>query len=336
VTAALKKRHFRIVAAVDIDPVACSTYRLNHPSTFLIQEDIRSVDPATIRDKALSESTLDLLVVCAPCQPFSNQNRHKSDSDKRKNLILESVRFAEVLNPKLILFENVPGLAGKSFSEILRKLTKSLSKLGYVLGKPTKVNAADYGVPQRRNRCLMIAALGQEPPQLPDAITPDGSRVTVFQVIRDLKPLAAGESDEKDVLHFARRHNPIALERLAWIPKNGGSRASLPEALELDCHKGKNGYPDVYGRMKWGDVAPTLTTGCTDVTRGRFAHPEDDRAITLREAARLQTFPDDYKFAGCPGQIATQIGNAVPMKLVESIAPVFRQSFRNRVNIKHI
>lgn len=334
VTAGLKKRHFRVVAAVDIDPVACQTYRRNHKTTYLIQEDIRNVDPETIRRKALGPLPLDMLVVCAPCQPFSNQNRYKNSGDSRKELILESVRFVKALRPRLIMFENVPGLAGESFAGILVKLVARLSALGYVCGKPTKINAADYGVPQRRHRCILFATCGQEPPKLPAATTPQGSRSTVAEALKGLRQLATGQADESDSLHFSRNHNAIALQRLAHIPKNGGSRLSLPPHLVLDCHKGQKGYPDVYGRMRWTDIAPTLTTGCTDVTRGRFAHPEEDRAITLREAARLQTFPDHYSFAGNAGEIATQIGNAVPMKMIEIIAPVIRRALttqtRNR------
>jgi DNA (cytosine-5)-methyltransferase 1 len=326
VTAGLKKSHFRVVAAVDIDPVACKTYRRNHKSTYLIQEDIRNVNPEVIREKTLGSRPLDMLVVCAPCQPFSNQNRYKDERDTRKELILESVRFAKALQPRLIMFENVPGLAGKSFAEILEKLVTRLSSLGYVCGKPTKINAADYGVPQRRHRCILLAARGQNPPILPAPTTPKDSRLTVADAMKGLRQLATGQADESDLLHFSRNHNAIALQRLAHIPKNGGSRFSLPPHLELDCHKGKKGYPDVYGRMRWADVAPTLTTGCTDVTRGRFAHPEADRAITLREAARLQTFPDNYVFAGNASEIATQIGNAVPMKLIETIAPFIRKA----------
>lgn len=326
VTAGLKKRRFRVVAAVDIDRVACQTYRRNHKSTYLFQEDIRKIDPATIREKALGPRPLDMLVVCAPCQPFSNQNRYKNEGDSRKELILESVRFAKALQPRLIMFENVPGLAGKSFSGILEKLVAGLSALGYVCGSPTKINAADYGIPQRRHRCILLATRGQEPPTLPPATTPQGSRFTVAEALKGLRQLATGQADKSDLLHFSRNHNAIALQRLAHIPKNGGSRFSLPPHLELDCHKGKKGYPDVYGRMRWADVAPTLTTGCTDVTRGRFAHPEEDRAITLREAARLQTFPDQYAFSGNASEIATQIGNAVPMKLIETIAPVIRKA----------
>lgn len=326
VTAGLKRRHFKVIAAVEIDPIACATYKSNHPTTHLIQNDIREVSPSDI-SKLLSEGeNLDLLVVCAPCQPFSNQNRHKNKGDKRQELIIESVRFAASLKPEIIMYENVPGLAGENFRNILNELTERLTSIGYKCGNPTSIDAADYGVPQRRERCLMFASRGKEPPLPPPPVTPAPSRITVSDAIGRLKRLNSGERDGSDPLHFARNHQDIALERLNHIPKNGGTRFSLPEHLELDCHKGKKGYPDVYGRMKWENVAPTLTTGCTDLTKGRFVHPEDDRAITLREAARLQTFPDNYRFAGNPRKIAVQIGNAVPMKLVEAIAPTIRSA----------
>ena len=325
VTAALKNRHFRVVAAVDVDPVACVTYKNNHPSTHLFEDDIRNIEPTSIRHFLPTNNQLDLLVVCAPCQPFSNQNRYKGGNDDREKLILEAIRFAEVLHPRIIMFENVPGLGGAKFKSILDELIHALTTIGYKCGKPTRINAADYLVPQRRVRCLFFATKEKDPPQPPLPISPEGKRVTVAAALKGLKSLCSGEKDDSDYLHFARTHKEIALRRLACIPKNGGSRFSLPINLELDCHRGKNGYPDVYGRMRWEDVAPTLTTGCTDITRGRFAHPYDDRAITLREAARLQTFPDDYKFYGNVSEIATQIGNAVPMKLVESIVPAIRQ-----------
>ena len=161
--------------------------------------------------------------------------------------------------------------------------------------------------------------------RIAEATTPQGSRITVAHALKGLKKLSSGQYDKNDSLHCSRNHSDIVVQRLAYIPKNGGSRSSLPPQLVLNCHKEQRGYPDVYGRMSWNDIAPTLTTGCTDLTRGRFAHPEDDRAITLREAARLQTFPDNYLFDGNASQIATQIGNAVPMKLIETIAPTLRQ-----------
>jgi DNA (cytosine-5)-methyltransferase 1 len=151
---------------------------------------------------------------------------------------------------------------------------------------------------------------------------------TVRDTIAHLPKLSSGEGDPTDSLHWARSHRPIALARLAAIPMDGGSRFQLPEHLVLPCHRGQKGFPDVYGRMRWDDVAPTLTTGCDDVTKGRFAHPEQNRAITLREAALLQTFPDDYVFSGNRRQIARQIGNAVPVAMIERLAPVLRSALR--------
>ncbi len=321
-TAALKARHFRVVAAVDCDPVACESYRSNHRSVHLYEQDIADVDPGEIRGM-LGGSDLDLLAVCSPCQPFSQQNR-SSREDERARLILWAIRFAAMLSPSLIFFENVPGLTRKRFAPILKELRCGLKELGYVVGEPQELDAADYGVPQRRLRCVMLARRGAAPPCLPEPTTPSGHRVSVDAAIGDLPRLASGQADPDDVLHFAREHREIALARLRHIPKNGGSRAALPDRLRLACHRDHRGHPDVYGRMRWKDVAPTLTTGCTDITRGRFAHPRDDRAISLREAARLQTFPDNYRFSGSAKNIATQVGNSVPVRFVEALAPALR------------
>lgn len=324
VTAALKRRHFRVVAAVDNDRVACATYRLNHPRTRMIEDDIRKVDPAEIRNHDLGGEDLDLLVVCAPCQPFSSQNR-KRGADQRSKLILQAGRFARILRPSVIFFENVPGLA--SHADLLVELRAELGE-DYHLGDPQRIDAADFGVPQRRVRCIMLATRGAQPPGLPQPTTPKGARISVKQAIGHLGSLKAGESDPSDELHAARRHQDIALRRLAAVPKNGGSRSSLPPELQLACHAGVGAskYSDVYGRMSWDLVAPTLTTGCTDITRGRFAHPRDDRAITAREAALLQTFPADYRFTGNGSDVQIQIGNAVPVRLVEALTPTFRKA----------
>jgi DNA (cytosine-5)-methyltransferase 1 len=290
----------------------------------MIEREIQNVDPREIRRKVLAGRDIDLLVVCAPCQPFSSQNQ-KRGADGRARLILQAGRFAKHLRPKIIFFENVPGLA--SNKALLKELKRELGK-DYVLGTPQRIDAADYGVPQRRVRCIMIATRGCNPPPAPPPMTPEQSRVTVRDAIGHLPRLRSGEADPHDPLHVARKHQPIALRRLAAIPKDGGSRSSLPPELILDCHTGVGSgkFSDVYGRMGWKSVAPTLTTGCTDLTRGRFAHPDDDRAITAREAALLQTFPPDYEFTGSIEDIQTQIGNAVPMRLVEALVPMFRQT----------
>lgn len=327
VTEGLKRRHFRVVAAVDNDPVACRTYTKNHPSVHLFEKDIRRVSPAAIRAELLEDRDLDLLVVCAPCQPFSSQGS-RDRADRRARLIFSAVRFASILKPKLIFFENVPGLASERFSKVLDELRRRLSRADYWMGDPETADAADYGVPQRRQRCILIATREGKPPRLPPPTTPNGKQKTVRSAIKDLPRLRSGQQDADDALHFSREHHPITLRRLYYIPRNGGSRFSLPKNLVLECHKNHSGHPDVYGRMSWNSVAPTLTTGCTDVTRGRFAHPSQNRAITLREAARLQTFDDSYAFEGTFSDIATQIGNAVPVRLIEEIAPVLRSHIR--------
>ncbi len=327
VTAALGMQGFEVLAAIDNDPLSGMTYRRNNKGVHLYVNDIREIDPKTILTDQLDSASVDLLVVCSPCQPFSNQNKNRK-GDTRANLVFESVRFAKTLNPKIILFENVPGLVKANAPNVLEKLRKKLSGVGYCLGEPNTVDMADYGVPQRRLRCVMFATRTGCSVELPKPITPKEQRRTVRMAIGDLPQLISGDRDENDSLHFARDHQPIALKRMARIKKNGGDRFSLPPSLELACHKGKKGYPDVYGRMWWDRVAPTLTTGCTDITRGRFMHPTQDRAISLREAARLQTFPDYYKFEGNVGQVATQIGNAVPPAFIEAVAPSLRRALR--------
>lgn len=319
ITAALKQAGYRVAAAIDNDPVACETYRLNHQDTRIYPSNIHDVNPYTILEQDLDNQPLNLLVACAPCQPFSSQNKKRGNPhDFRTDLILEAARFAAVLRPRQIFFENVAGLTTPGFRPLLEELETRLGKLGYTLGKPRRVDAAHLGVPQRRIRCIMLAALQKSDTQI-DLQAIKRPQRTVRQVIGHLPSLAPGEVCPSDKLHKARNHSAIAIKRLKQIPRDGGSRFSLPTELELACHKNFNGHPDVYGRMQWDDVAPTLTTGCTDITRGRFAHPQDDRAITLREAALLQTFPQDYRFSGNSGDIARQIGNAVPVQMAEAL-----------------
>lgn len=317
---------FEVIVAVDNNPYASESYRVNHPEVNFFEEDITQLDISKIL-QVVGNQNIDLMVVCAPCQPFSSQNQTKN-TDERVNLILQACRFAKVLKPRLIFFENVKGIIASKHSSITRKLKIDLKKLGYNhwLG-PLSIDAADYGVPQRRKRWIMIVSREKKAlPTLPNPTSPEGKRIKVEDAIGDLPPLASGERSDNDPLHFARKHKPIALRRFAHIKKDGGSRFDLPPNLVLDCHKGHKGHPDVYGRMAWNDVAPTLTTGCTDVTRGRFLHPRDDRAITLREATRLQTFPDYYQYDGCPQEIARQIGNAVPVEFIRTIGHAMAES----------
>lgn len=322
VTQGLRDAGFQVLAAVDFDHIACKTYRANHPRVVLVETDITELTAKNLAEIASIPETIDLLVVCAPCQPFSSQNK-KKENDPRARLILESTRFIKAFSPAMVFFENVPGLAN---SPLVDELRGKLKNIGYQLSAPMIHNAADFGVPQRRARCLMVAS------KKSNAISSfsqanDGAkrtRKTVRDAIGKLPELADGGADPDDPLHFSAKHSVLAMERLKHIPADGGSRRSLPAHLTLKCHTDPHKFPDVYGRLKWDDVAPTLTTGCTDITKGRFAHPVANRAITLREAALLQTFPNGYKFVGNKTQIARQIGNAVPVKMMKTLAKSLR------------
>ena len=318
VTWGLKKAGFQVAAAVDIDPTACKTYRLNHPEVSLFESDIAKIDLSEFQ-KACKEE-VDVVAICAPCQPFSSQNRHRIANDDRERLILSALPFVVNLRPLLIFLENVPGF-GKG--KIISNFTERLKEIGYCIGPLAKVDATKFGVAQRRQRVMLVATDETRCSWQKAYKINELPRRTVADAIHDLPQPTPGSCDSlRDPLHYSRRHHAVTLERLRHIPKNGGSRSSLPLHLQLKCHKGvrPGSFPDTYGRMKWDDVAPTLTTGCTDVTRGRYVHPDQDRAITLREAARLQSFPDDYKFAGNASQISAQIGNAVPPLMMAAIA----------------
>jgi len=323
VTAGLKAAGWKILAAVDNDPVAARTYRTNHPEVVLLEEDIRDEGIGARLGVAIGNAKVDLMVVCAPCQPFSSQNR-SGKADSRDQLIVRSAALVEFIRPRLVFFENVPGLASPRHSAILHELTDRMAGLGYHLSGPLVRDAADFGVPQRRRRCIMLASRCREAVELFKALDLSAPRRSVQDAIGDLSSLGPGEQSQTDSLHRARSHSTLALQRLRAIPKDGGSRCSLPPALRLACHSDDSSFPDVYGRMSWSTVAPTLTTGCTDVTKGRFAHPEQDRSITPREAARLQTFPDEYAFIGNSTQLARQIGNAVPPLMITKLAQGFR------------
>ncbi|NTJ51528.1 DNA cytosine methyltransferase [Agrobacterium rhizogenes] len=323
VSQGLKAAGWQVVASCDNDPAAAGTYRANHSETKLIEGDIEADSTVDEITAAAAKFAIDLVVICAPCQPFSSQNRHRGD-DKREQLILRALRVVEKLRPSLVFFENVPGLASPAYREIVTAVHGRLKSLGYSVSEPMVRDAADFGVPQRRRRCIMLAAKSLAAVNAFSSAQIRRDTRTVYSAIADLPALASGEASATDRLHRARTHQPIAVERLRHIPHDGGSRNSLPDDLILRCHRGKaTSFSDVYGRMAWHSVAPTLTTGCTDLTRGRFGHPNQDRAITMREAARLQTFPDDYEFVGQPAQVSRQIGNAVPPTMIEAFVPAF-------------
>jgi len=233
--------------------------------------------------------------------------------------------------------ENVPGLANGAGKPIFIEVLQRLNEIGYNTTHGI-VDIADYGVPQKRKRLVMLGtsnsnirlSFPSKTNQNPDLV--DGSLKpwkSVRETIGNLPSIHAGEKSKNDPLHVAPSLAEINLKRMKNTPHDGGGRLSWPEELVLECHKKVNGYKDIYGRMKWDYPSPTITAGCVMISKGRFGHPEQDRAISLREAARLQTFPDNYMFSGNVGHIASQIGNAVPPLLAKRLAESLLQSIKS-------
>ncbi|MDQ8698165.1 DNA cytosine methyltransferase [Hyphomicrobium sp. LHD-15] len=303
----LKNAGFSVVAAVDTDALACATYRANHRATLLLEKDIQDIDPAELMvELGLKEGELGLLAGCPPCQGFSTLrtlNGGKKISEPMNDLVFQFSRFIKVFKPKSVMVENVPGLAG---DERLAKFRGFLSAMGYKSCIDV-FDAADFGVPQRRRRMILLAARGTRP----EFAAPAKRKRSVRSAIANLP--APQVTTDPAHNHPADRA-PHVMDIIRRIPKDGGSRRELGEDAQLPCHRKCNGFKDIYGRMSWDKPSPTITGGCINPSKGRFLHPEQDRAITLREAAMLQGFPVNYRFDLSKGRYpaAQMIGNAFP------------------------
>jgi DNA (cytosine-5)-methyltransferase 1 len=311
----LRQAGFEVLGAVEISDLAARTYRLNHRTTTLWHQNIRSLRPQTVMTTLnLKPGDLDLLAACPPCQGFSSMRtllRATSVDDKRNSLVAQFGRYAEALRPKALMLENVPGLAS---DPRLERLLKRLRRLGYRITSEV-LDAADYSVPQRRRRFVMIGMLGQTV-----EFAPKAARMrTVRDAIGSLVPPLAST----DPMHTHGEHRSAAVQhRIAAIPRDGGSLRHAGEEHTLACRRRLKGFNDVYGRMAWDSPAPTITSGCVNPSKGRFLHPVHDRAITLREAALLQSFPKSYRFPKDAPKfpVADLIGNALPPKFVAAHA----------------
>lgn len=307
----LRRAGFEVAVAVEINPNAAATYRANHPNTRLLETDISTLTSARLlREVGVRRGQLDLLAGCPPCQGFSRMTslNGRLKNDPRNALIDHFDRLVRGLLPRAVLLENVPALAR---STRFRKFLKTLNALGYEVTKGS-LDAAGFGVPQRRKRLIVMAVRGVEI-TLPIGTT---SRKTVRQVIGKL-PAPRRSSDE---LHrLVLRNTPRIKQRISKIPTDGGSRSDLGEASQLKCHRNRDGFKDVYGRMHWDRVAPTITSGCFNPSKGRFLHPAQNRAISMREAALLQTFPRSYRFPKSLGVtvVARLLGDALPPRFAE-------------------
>lgn len=309
-----------VVAGFDWDERCRSTYEHNNLGVRFIQADVRGIGPKDLRVNCRLRRFNDVLFAgCAPCQPFSSQ-RKGNEQRHDATLLGEFGRLVDAALPGYVLIENVPGIAKvrgfSTFQRFLRMLDANGYRYVYDI-----LDAKHYGVPQNRRRLVLLAARQQEP-SLPKSRYGNQLRPvrTVRQAISHFPAITAGECHPKVPNHVAASITELNLERLHITPHDGGDRRSWPERLRLECHKGNyKGHTDVYGRMSWDSPAPALTGRCHSISNGRYGHPEQDRAISLREAAAIQSFPDRYVFFGPNKHVAMQIGNAVPVRLSEQL-----------------
>lgn len=316
---------FEVVSGVDGWEPATKSYGSNfdHPC-FL--EDVKAVNAMKLREWGI-EDPPDVVVGGPPCQGFSIQ-RIGEDADERNDLILEFARVVTELLPRMFLMENVPGLLGKRGAATTRRFTELMNNAGYMLCRSV-LDAANYGLPQLRRRVFFVGWRADEPVDFafPKPTHAQGAYRTVREAIGDLtSPPNDFTPSPSDPLHRRMRLSAKNLERLALIPPGGGFE-DLPPEMRVNCHRDgakKIGHRYVYGRLDPDQPAGTITARFDSFTRGRFAHPWENRNISLREGARLQGFPDHHVFSGTQEEIAAQIGNAVPPPLAEAI---FRRMF---------
>jgi DNA (cytosine-5)-methyltransferase 1 len=332
-THGLIKEGLDVIAGIDNDNSCKFGYEYNNKTKF-IHKDILQVSAKDI-DKLFGEKnkTIRVLAGCAPCQPFSKLNIKRITKKQLEPL----ERFAQLIDevePDIVSMENVSGLADTEKYPIFKTFINTLVKNNYSY-KYEIVDVSEYGVPQKRKRLVLLASKFGEIELIKR--THKNKKVTVRDVIKTLEPIKDGETSASDLLHRARKLSPMNLRRIKSTPHNGGNSDSWSKELVLKCHKkasGKTYSSSVYGRMRWDDPAPTMTTQCVGLGNGRFGHPEQDRAISLREAAIFQTFPKSYKFIDpnmpfVTANVAKFIGNAVPVKLGSVIGESIKTHIRN-------
>ena len=318
-----------VVAGLDVNEGCRRTYEINNKPARFLACDLQELRRQDLADYVHGIPPKELIFAgCAPCQPFSKQRR---EVDVRyKTLLSHFGRLVGEFLPGYVVIENVPGIVRIPGNSTYRRFTSLLENLGYDLAEGV-VDAKFFGVPQTRRRWVVIASRLARP-ELPKPTHGVGSKpfVTVRDAIAHFPKLAAGEQSGSVPNHRAARVEPQNIRRLKATPADGGGRRQWPKDLVLACHTGDyEGHSDVYGRMRWDSPAPTLTCKCFSISNGRYGHPEQHRAISLREAARLQTFDDNFIFYGASqAEIGAQIGNAVPVDLARRLAQTVQDLHR--------
>ncbi|MCC2598264.1 DNA cytosine methyltransferase [Sphingobacterium sp. FBM7-1] len=327
----------KILAGIDVDESCMETYKANIREAEFIHADVFELKETELQNRLSLKKNDDELVLigCSPCQFWSIIYTDKKKSKKSKNLLKEFRRFVEYFNPGYVVVENVPGVLRKKRASGLAGFVRWLKTNGYKVHFDVH-EVSEYGVPQHRKRFTLIANRVTTQEIMPIPIT--GKKVTVRDVIGEhngFPKVSHGHKDNTDFLHTVAGLKKINLDRLAITPKNGGTRLAYVnnERLVPKCHKGKtDGFKDVYGRMWWDKPSPTITTKFFSLSNGRFGHPEEDRAISLREGAVLQSFPKSYIFKSTSiANTARMIGNAVPPKYASAIGKAIIQNHKNAV-----
>jgi DNA (cytosine-5)-methyltransferase 1 len=337
VTCGFKNIGIKVLGGIDIDPKFKDTYELNNEAIF-VNKDVSNLTPSELKNLlSISENDDNLIFVgCSPCQYYSNLKSDKKKSKSGRLLLDDFKEFVLYYKPGFVFIENVPGLQTKKGSP-LHKFKTALSKEGYKFDQKV-LNAKYYGVPQNRRRFILVASRLVNKIELPKQVRNKEKIVTVKDAIGNYEifpQVSAGYKDQTDFQHSVANLSKLNLERVRKTPQDGGSRKAWAKnkKLQLECYKKHKGHTDVYGRLFWKKPAPTITTRFLYTSTGRYTHPEQDRALSLREGATLQSFPIEYKFiSNSQGLIATMIGNAVPPKLAEAVGLSIIEHWRTSLN----
>lgn len=324
-----EQKGFNVVLANEYDASIAEAYQANHPKTKMIVGDITTLDLE--KTFGAYKGKISVIIGGPPCQGFSQKGQRKTIHDKRNFLFKYYVDVVSLVKPKYFVMENVPNLLTSEKGFFKKEIEELFNSIGYSLNSGV-LNASDYGVPQSRRRAVIIGKLNSTAPQLP---IPRPDTTTIWDAISDLSYLDSGEGTEEQPYaklaqseyqkmlrgdstilynHVATKHSSLVLERLSLIPPNSGKEV-LPKE-----HLTKSIYSGTWTRMRKDEVSVTITTRFDTPSSGKFTHPYLNRAITVREAARIQSFPDSFKFIGNKGSQMKQVGNAVPPLLASAIA----------------
>lgn len=325
---AAKQAGMHLIGALELDAHSCATYKNNlikkNDKTTLVQKDITKLSPTKFMELLDIESGIcDLLLGGPPCQGFSFLRTKTIEEDPRNKLLWRYFKYLQAISPKMFLVENVPGMLWVDNKVYIEQFYRMAEKAGYHVYAPTVLDAKNFGVPQTRKRVFIYGVRKDQMEMLPHISWPPmpthGDPLSDAVKEGRLKPWVAAtdiftnscQAEDPNNVHMQHSKELIAVFKST--PLNGGSRSQSNRVLP--CHKTHNGHKDVYGRIDMSRPGPTMTTSCTNPSKGRFVHPTQHHGITVRQAARFQTFPDDFIFSGGLIAASRQVGNAVPIKL---------------------